>query len=156
TSFRHQLNPELIKGFDIYYISEEDEAKIESLENRRVKTNFLWRLLDDFQNETIYFHVFFMYINYMLKPLDWKSLLFRKKYTYSCIFFKSPYPLKANRGAFNSVVLRREFALCALLFERSCKIDFLLNDEKGVNYYRHLSSKVTFIPDPVNLIPASS
>ena len=155
-SFKDKLDANLVAEFEIYYISKEEEAVISNIENRHRRTRALWKLLDDFQNRKPFARVFFMYINYMLKPWNFGGLFYKKKYAYSGIFFQSPYPLKKLKGRFDKSLLRREFALYMLTIDPNCNGIFLLNDQEGVDYYTKVSKKIKFIPDPVHLVAPSS
>jgi len=102
-------------------------------------------------------HLIFLNINFVLRAKQILLPFYTLNYTFSGIYFHSPYRLRQNSKIKKLSIFKREFALRLLSLNKRCTSVHLLNDKEGAKYYRNrFSKKIHFIHDPIRLNPASN
>ena len=140
---------------NIHYFSEEIILEFNNCKSNKEKSKFYWKQIFNIKKQYHFDHVLFLNLNisfrhkYILNP--WKN----PGFTFSGIFFQSPYSIPKNNYLNIKKRIRRELMLKLLVINKNCNRILLLNDKEGSTYYSKWSSKIQFLPDPINKVKSS-
>ncbi len=164
--FLFYLNPKLkrlvektlisSKKVKVIYSSNEIIVELENCKSSFQQSSFYWSLISKIWKTEIFNHVLFLNINIVSRNKKVFIPFLRLPFTFSGIFFQSPYQLRGMGQSKYLKRIKRETLLRLLSWNKNCTRIFLLNDREGSTFYSKWSRKIGFIPDPINLVPASN
>lgn len=95
-------------------------------------------------------HVLFLNLSLVLRNMNILNPFKKLPFSFSGVLMNSPYRIREKKP--NSLLqIKRELPLKLLIKNKSCTEIFLLNDTKGVEFYKKWSGKIKFINDPVRI-----
>lgn len=138
----------------IIYFDESLAQLYNSFANTRQMANLFYTRIIEIKKRTAFNHVMFLNLSLVIRSNQILSPLKKLSFSFSGILMNSPYRIREKK---TNIFLqyKRELPLRFLIWNKNCSKIFLLNDKKGVNFYKKWSSKIHFINDPVRLNPPS-
>ena len=138
----------------IYFFSEEVSLDYSKLESTKDMSDFMFDQILEIKKRHDFDHILFLNLNFILLQFSVINPFNSLPFTFSGIFFNSPYRLRKTRKK-KIKVWKKELVIRLLTINKKCKKIFLLNDKKGAEYYGKWSSKIKYIVDPVLKTKAS-
>ncbi len=145
-------NTEVYKS--IHFFDESLGKTYSQFTNTKHMADFIYQQIIYVNKRFQFDHVLFLNLNLILRHYSILNPFVKLPFTFSGIIFNSPYRFR-EQNTKKVTIFKRELYLRLLLFSKNCTRVFLLNDRKGVNFYRKWSSKIEFINDPVRITSPS-
>ena|GEM_PF-2016714 len=145
-------NTEIYKS--IHFFEESLGKTYSHFKSTKHMADFIYQQIIKVNKQFQFDHVLFLNLNLILRHYSILNPFLKLPFTFSGIIFNSPYRFR-EQNTKRLTIFKRELYLRLLLFSKNCTRVFLLNDRKGVNFYREWSSKIEFINDPVRITSPS-
>jgi len=123
-------------------------ALYKSFSSTRQMADLYYQQIIEIKQHQNFEHVLFLNLSLVIQNFSLLSPFKKSPFSFSGILMNSPYRIRDTKGNL-LLQLKRELPLRLLISKKQCSKIFLLNDRKGVNFYREWSSKIEFINDPV-------
>jgi glycosyltransferase involved in cell wall biosynthesis len=138
----------------IHFFDNSLAAQYANFANTKQMANFILKQIFSIRKQIEFDHVLFLNLSLVLRNPNILNPFKRLPFTFSGILMNSPYRIREKRN--NKILqIKREFPLKLLIKNKNCSNIFLLNDKKGVEFYKKWSDKISPIIDPVRISIAS-
>jgi hypothetical protein len=128
----------------IHFFDKNLAVEYANFANTKQMANFILEQIFNIKKHFQFNHVLFLNLSLVLRNNNILNPFKKLSFSFSGIVMNSPYRVRESKNS-AFLKMKRELPLKLLIKNKKCSKIFLLNDKKGVSFYKKWSNKIKFI-----------